>query len=329
MKLIKKFLPSINIVDFFYLGLFIWAFYIKFYPYVFIFLLLYIFVYRLSFSFDEEKFNKFIKFTNFQNYKVSELLKKFLYLIAWSLIIAFVVSRFNQSSNLFVTLLLPIALAIAVACRQCILAINFLIEKGLFNALLLNEKFYLLKGTQPAPDWYFLEAANMAGNYSEEYFPLYELAKKASKKYQKEALKNGKEYKEIIYEQRCLPKGVYFIGDPLEVIDDYENKDKWQPEKNDVLQLEDGTYFAIFKAALGPGEYPDETGKKYFTKSGDIIIYPLNLLDEEKCWNLSDKNKAQIYNFKYTVDVGYDRQTDGSIDCGPVIIFTGEDRWME
>ena len=69
--------------------------------------------------------------------------------------------------------------------------INFLIEKGLFNALLLNEKFYLLKGTQPAPDWYFLEAANMAGNYSEEYFPLYELAKKASKKYQKEALKNG------------------------------------------------------------------------------------------------------------------------------------------
>ena len=169
----------------------------------------------------------------------------------------------------------------------------------------------------------------MAGNYSEEYFPLYELAKKASKKYKKEALKNGKEYKEIIYEQRCLPKGVYFIGDPLEVIDDYENKDKWQPERNDVLQLEDGTYFAIFKAALGPGEYPDETGNKYYTKSGDIIIYPLSLLDEEKCWNLSDKNKAQIYNFKYTVDVGYDRQTDGSIDCGPVIIFTGEDRWLE
>ena len=73
MKLIKKFLPSINIIDFFYLGLFICAFYIKFYPYVFIFLLLYIFVYRLSFSFDEDKFNKFIKFTNFQNYKVSEL----------------------------------------------------------------------------------------------------------------------------------------------------------------------------------------------------------------------------------------------------------------
>ena len=77
---------------------------------------------------------------------------------------------------------MPIALAIAVACRQCILAINFLIEKGLFNALLLNEKFYLLKGTQPAPDWYFLEAANMAGNYSEEYFPLYELASIAKEK---------------------------------------------------------------------------------------------------------------------------------------------------
>ena len=114
-----------------------------------------------------------INLLNLLTFKTTKFLSYFLYLIAWSLIIAFVVSRFNQSSNLFVTLLLPIALAIAVACRQCILAINFLIEKGLFNALLLNEKFYLLKGTQPAPDWYFLEAANMAGNYSEEYFLLY------------------------------------------------------------------------------------------------------------------------------------------------------------
>ena len=83
--------------------------------------------------------------------------------------LAFVILKFNQSTNYIVTLLLPIALAIAVACKECILAINFLIEKGLFNALLLIEKFYLLKGTQPAPDWYFLEAGNMAGNYSEEY----------------------------------------------------------------------------------------------------------------------------------------------------------------
>ena len=263
MKIIKKILPSIDILDFVALGLLIFSFYIRFYPFIFIFLL-HVFVYRLSFSFGEERLNKFIKFTNFQNYKVSELLKKILYVIAWSLIIAFVVLKFNQSSNYIVTLLLPIALAIAVACRECILAVNFLVEKGFFNALLLNEQFYLLKGTQLAPDWYFLEAANMAGNYSEEHFPSYELAKKASKKYQKEAQKNGKKYTEIIYVQRCLPKGVYFIGDPLEVIDDYENKEKWQPERNDVLQLENGTYFAIFKAALGPGEYPDETGNKYY-----------------------------------------------------------------
>ena len=329
MKLIKKFLPSIDILDFVALGLLIYSFYINlFFPFVFLFLL-HVFVYRLSFSFCEERLNKFIKFTNFKNYKVSELLKKTLYVIAWSLIIAFVVLKFKQSSNYIVAFLFPVALAIAVACKECILAVNFLIEKGLLNALLLNEKFYLLKGTQLAPDWYFLEAANMAGNYSEEHFPSYELAKKASKKYQKEAQKNGKKYTEIIYVQRCLPKGVYFIGDPLEVIDDYENKEKWQPERNDVLQLEDGTYFAIFKAALGPGEYPDETGNKYYTKSGDIIIYPLSLLDEEKCWNLSDKNKAQIFNLKYAVDVGYDRQTVGSIDCGSVLIFTGEERWLE
>ena len=100
-----------------------------------------------------------INLLNLLTFKTTKFLsyfKKFLYLIAWSLIIAFVVSRFNQSSNLFVTLLLPIALAIAVACK-CILAINFLIEKGLFNALLLNEKFYLLKGSATGTRLVFFE----------------------------------------------------------------------------------------------------------------------------------------------------------------------------
>ena len=92
----------------------------------------------------------------------------------------------------------------------------------------------------------------MAGNYSELIFSTISLAtsfklQKISKRW---FLKNGKEYKEIIYEQRYFKKGVYFIGDPLEVIDDYENKDKWQPERNDVLQLEDKLRISLYSKLL-------------------------------------------------------------------------------
>ena len=105
--------------------------------------------------------------------------------------------------------------------------------------------------TKLAPDWYFLEDANIAyRGGGEEHFSTLKLAKEASEKYKQQAKKQGlEEYQEVIYEERCLPKGVYFVGDPLEIIQDYENKEKWPAEKNDVLLLDDGTYFALFKGA--------------------------------------------------------------------------------
>ena len=128
--------------------------------------------------------------------------------------------------------------------------------------------------TKLAPDWYFLEAANDYGNgEGEEHFPTMQLAKEASEKYKKLAKEKGlEEYPERIFEQRCLPAGDYFVGDPIEVIEDYENKDKWPAYKNDVLLLDDGTYFALFKAALGPGKYHDEVNRFYETKSGDFSM---------------------------------------------------------
>ena len=185
--------------------------------------------------------------------------------------------------------------------------------------------------TKLAPDWYFLEAANDYGNgEGEEHFPTMQLAKEASEKYKKLAKEKGlEEYPERIFEQRCLPAGDYFVGDPIEVIEDYENKDKWPAEKNDVLLLEDGTYFALFKAALGPGKYHDEVNRFYETKSGDFFIYPLDLLDEEKCWDLVEEDKAHIFDFEFAFDVGYNRQCEGCIDFGPVALFTGKESWLE
>ncbi len=185
--------------------------------------------------------------------------------------------------------------------------------------------------TKLAPDWYFLEAANIAyRGGGEEHFSTLKLAKEASEKYKQQAKEQGlEEYQEVIYEQRCLPKGVYFVGDPLEIIQDYENKEKWPAEKNDVLLLDDGTYFALFKAALGPGKYHDEVNRFYETKSGDFIIYPLDLLDEEKCLDLAEEDKAHIFEFEFAIDVGYDRQCEGCIDFGPVALFTGKESWLE
>ena len=42
------------------------------YVFLIIWLLYFVFIYRLSFSFEEEKINKFIKFTNFKGYKIPQ-----------------------------------------------------------------------------------------------------------------------------------------------------------------------------------------------------------------------------------------------------------------
>lgn len=107
-----------------------------------IWLLFFVFIYRLSFSFDEEKINQFINFTNFKDYKVPRKYIKTTYTVAYLFIISYLVLWFKGEFNQYISLLFPISLAFAVGCKKCILAIKLIFEKGLIKAFFLNEKFY-------------------------------------------------------------------------------------------------------------------------------------------------------------------------------------------
>lgn len=107
-----------------------------------IWLLFFVFIYRLSFSFEEEKINKFINFTNFKGYKIPQKYIKTTNLIAYFFIVSYLVLWFKGEFNQYISLLFPISLAFAVGCKKCILAIKLIFEKGLIKAFFLNEKFY-------------------------------------------------------------------------------------------------------------------------------------------------------------------------------------------
>ena len=88
----------------------------------------------------------------------------------------------------------------------------------------------------------------------------------------------GLEVDENIYQDSCLPIGEYFVGDPSLVLKDWsEGKGTKYPLENGVYLLEDKTYFAIYKAANGPGSYPDEKGNIYSTQSGYFAFLPRSL----------------------------------------------------
>ncbi len=139
-----------------------------------------------------------------------------------------------------------------------------------------------------------------------------------------------KEYE--ISECRAMPAGKYFIGDPIDVISDFENKEKWLPKENDVFQFEkdnfeEGNLYALFKAKQGPGRYgggEDSDGELFETKSGYFVFFPLLQLDEAKCLDLVNEEKGYIVTFTDNPDCGYERQGDGCIDCGWVEIWTNE-----
>ncbi len=180
------------------------------------------------------------------------------------------------------------------------------------------------KKIKRAPDWFCLVAPGEPGARYDTYHPT---EKQAKEKY----LELKKEYpnlEEDIYKERCLPAGRYFVGDPYLVLTDYKYANKYE-RGNDTYQLEDGTYFALFKAALGPGTYPSDTGESYKTESGDIIIYPVGLLKREKVNELVDAKESRIVHTSKALDVGYDRQCDGCIDWGGLFIFTGIENWVD
>ena len=113
-----------------------------------------------------------------------------------------------------------------------------------------------------------------------------------------------------------MPPGKYFIGDPVDVIDDYEDNEKWPVKGNDVFISDDGTYFALFHADLGPGTYLDGDENEFPTVSGDIIIIQLEKIDKIAAEILAEDGQGYIFESKFALDVGKDRQFDGSIDYG-------------
>ena len=149
----------------------------------------------------------------------------------------------------------------------------------------------------------------------------------------------GLEVDENIYQESCLPIGEYFVGDPSLVLKDWsEGKGTKYPLENGVYLLEEKTYFAIYKAANGPGSYPDEEGNIYSTQSGYFAFLPINddasdleeFIDIDMCEELAEDGEAYIYEFEDPVDTQIDRQCPGAIDFGPYpYIFTGDECWLE
>ena len=212
--------------------------------------------------------------------------------------------------------------------------IFLLINTPLILSLLYSLYIKLKDGNKMvyklAPDWYYLENANFEQlGDGPDCFPSLRLAKKESDKYRKKAEDNGEEYREIITPLRCLPAGTYFIGDPAAVINDYENKNKWPEKANNVYELDHETYFALYHANLGAGEYVDEDRNTFKTISGDFIIIPLDKIDEKKAENSVKNREATICTFKFAFDTGKDRQYKGAIDFGPEpCICTDTECWF-
>ncbi len=191
---------------------------------------------------------------------------------------------------------------------------------------------HMPKRTPLAPLWYEV----VADGYSHHYETLEEAqAEKESFSSQ------GIDVEDEIYRDSCLPLGSYFVGDPSLVLKDWEDgKDSKYPLDNGVYLLNQESYFAIYKAANGPGSYFDEKGSVYSTRSGYLAFLPIDydhdsyelhsFIDLDECEALAEDGEAYIYDFENAIDTGIDRQCPGAIDFGGnPFIFTGDECWYE
>ena len=184
--------------------------------------------------------------------------------------------------------------------------------------------------TPMAPLWYEV----VVDGYSHHYETIEEaLAEKES------FASQGLDVDEEIYRDSCLPIGSYFVGDPCLVLKDWNaEKGSKYPLENGVYLLDGKTFFAIYKAANGPGSYFDEEGNIYSTKSGYLAFLPLydkdssldSFIDLDTCENLHDDGESYIYHFENPIDTQIDRQCPGAIDFGGnPYIFTGDECWFD
>ncbi|MDC0316062.1 hypothetical protein OAL32_03995 [Synechococcus sp. AH-551-G15] len=108
------------------------------------------------------------------------------------------------------------------------------------------------KRTPLAPLWYEV----VADGYSHYYETLEEAQAEKESFYSLDV-----DAEDEIYRDSCLPLGSYFAGNPSLALKDWEDgKDTKYPLDNGVYLFNQESFFAIYKAANGPGSYFDEKG---------------------------------------------------------------------
>ena len=112
-----------------------------------------------------------------------------------------------------------------------------------------------------------------------------------------------------------LPAGVYFIGDPMYVLD----KDEW----HDMVYLSESIYepelhFWHHKTDVGDGVYYDQEDHRYFVDSASIGVVPISMFTKDTK-DVSSKKIGLVYEFKNDFTCDYD---DGVFKIDDIVIDT-------
>ena len=306
-------------------AIFLFAIFYQSVPYIIliIWLLFFVFVYRLSFSFEEEKINQFINFTNFKGYKVPRKYIKTTYTVAYLFIISYLVLQFKGEFNQYISLLFPISLGFAVGCKKCILALKLIFDKGLIKAFFLNEKFYSSIDTKLAPAFYQVHESTEKDGEFDTVWDTFKTIEEAHDFISKYNESDDEESGYKIEKVRGIPPGEYFIGDFKWFINEYPCA-KF-PANNETNILPDGTIFANFKCKDGPGIYKEEVeDESILSLSGTIGIIPLKYLEfnDNELDNLIEAGVCLVWEFEKCLDITYGREFESDIGIGTWTIQT-------
>lgn len=112
-----------------------------------------------------------------------------------------------------------------------------------------------------------------------------------------------------------LPSGVYFVGDPILVLD----KNEW----GDKIYLTDNVYDPKLnlwhhKTMCGDGLYYDKEGYRYFVDSASIGVVPVSMFRKEPD-EVSNRKLGLIYLFSSNFTCEYD---DGVFKIYDIVIDT-------
>ena len=119
-----------------------------------------------------------------------------------------------------------------------------------------------------------------------------------------------------------LPAGIYYIGDPMYVLD----KDEW----HDMVYMSESiydidTYFWCHKTAWGDGYYVDNKGNGYGVDSASIGVVPFELFKYKTMDNMKNfiaqRHTGLLKHFDKEFTCDYE---DGIFKIGDIEIDTGD-----